>query len=250
MSSTTARVTLRYRPAADVLSGLIHRGDVGATRTDTPDADTSVVWAQVTDGQFVGDHLVSFQIVFAAARLEQGSLPLPPALFPTIQSLIATAQHALDGIDDPVASLRAKAEATTELPLHSLRLESLHELAGTGERGDRRHAAQLSHALSRLADAVHLRVPIDEAPAALETDHLSRMLNELSSSIRHDHGRTAPGTTAATRQAVQRTSTLTLHERAVLETAMTELDHRGSWADASDTLQQLLVEIERPQHQP
>lgn len=250
MSSTTARVTLRYRPAADVLSGLIHLGDVGATRTDTPDADTSVVWAQVTDGQFVGDHLVSFQIVFAAARLEHGSLPLPPALLPTIESLVTTAQHALDGLADPMAAFRAKADATTELPLHSLRLATLHHLAGPTERGDRRHAAELSHALSRLADAVHLRVPVDEVPAAMETDHLSRMLNELSTSLRQHHGSTAPGTTAATRSAVRQTSTLSARERDGLETAMDALDDRDRWADASDTLQQLLFEIERPQHQP
>jgi hypothetical protein len=247
MSSTTARVTLRYRPAADVLSGLIHLGDVGATRTDTPDADTSVVWAQVTDGQFVGDHLVSYQIIFAAARLQHGPLPLPPALAPTIQSLITTAQHAVGELDDPMASLRAKAEATTELPLQSLRLESLNDLAAHGGLGDRRQAAQLSHALSQLADAVQIRVPAHDLAATSHVEQLSQRLHELSSSIRGQHGRTAPGTTAATRLAARQASALTAPQHDELEAAMTALDDRRTWGDASATLQQLLLQLDRPQ---
>ena len=246
--SATARVTLRYRPAADVLTGQVHLDDAADSAaiadsqltTESPDADTTLVWA--------GDRLSSFQLVFASARSgDDADLPLPAALLPAIQSLLITAMHALDGIDDQAVRLRAKAEATTELPLEALSRGRPPELAPRQQALDRRGAAQLAHSLSQLADAVHTRVPLDDDVEALHTDHLARLLRELSATIQHQRGRTAPGTTAATRVAARAGDTFSDGELRVLEQALAELDDQRSWPQASHSLDQLLLTLQRSQ---
>jgi hypothetical protein len=246
--TSTARVTLRYRPAADVLTGQVHFGDVGNVGdagddeliTESPDADTTLVWA--------GDRLSSFQVVFASARSgDEAALPLPAALLPAIQSLLITALHALDDIDDQAVRLRAKAEATTELPLEALCRGRPPELTPRQLALDRRGAARLAHSLSLLADAVHTRVPLDDDVEALHTDHLARLLRELSATIQHHRGRTAPGTTAATRVAARAGEAFNDSELRVLEQALTALDDQRSWPHARESLDQLLVALQRSQ---
>ena len=239
--TATARVTLRYRPAADVLTGHVHLGDVNEHEltTESPDADTTLVWA--------GDRLSSFQLVFASARSDGAALPVSPALWPAIQSLLVTALHALDGIDDPAVRLRAKAEATTELQLEALSRGRPPELSPRQQALDRKGAARLAHALSRLADAVHTRVPVDDDVEALHTDHLARLLRELSATIQHQHGRTAPGTTAATRVAARAGEAFSAGELLVLEQALEQLDDPAAWPHARHSLDQLLLTLQRSQ---
>ncbi len=244
--SGTALVTLRYRPAADVLSGQVSFADLGdltgestATIEESPDADTTLVWSH--------NRLQSFQIVFAAARASVGPLPLPHSLFPTIETLIITTLHAVDGVRDPLVRLRAKAEATAELPLQSLTREHTPQLGPHRQALDRRRATQLSHALSQLADAVHTRVPADDVVEALHTDHLARLLRELSSTIQHQHGTTSPGTTAAARVAARAGDTFSVGELATLEQTLTALDDPASWPRASTSLHHLLLGMQRSQ---
>ncbi|CAB4364878.1 MAG: hypothetical protein F2681_12155 [Actinobacteria bacterium] len=241
--SGTALVTLRYRPAADVLSGQVSFGDLAGATTETVeesrDADTALVWSH--------NRLRSFQIVFAAARASVGPLPLPHSLFPAIETLIITALHAVDGVHDPLVRLRAKAEATTELPLQSLTRDHAPKLSSHRQALDRRSATQLSHALCQLADAVHTRVPADDVVEALHTDHLARLLRELSSTIQHQHGSTSPGTTAAARVAARAGDTFSVGELATLEQTLTALDDPASWPSASTSLHHLLLGMQPPQ---
>jgi hypothetical protein len=90
-------------------------------------------------------------------------------------------------------------------------------------------------------------VPLDDDVEALHTDHLARLLRELSATIQHQHGRTAPGTTAATRVAARAGDTFSDGELRVLEQALMELDDQRSWPHARESLDQLLLTLQRSQ---
>ncbi|MEN9644146.1 MAG: hypothetical protein RL238_815 [Actinomycetota bacterium] len=239
MSSTTAPVTLRYRPGADVLSGVIHLGEVDAhqLRTDAPDADTSVEWAPVADGDAAGHpHLHRFQFVFAAARFAEGRLPLPAALQPVVESLITTAHHALHEVDDPLARARALANATATVPLAQLRRTALPALCGGTGAPPPGQAAAVSRSLRQVAEAVHRRD---------RTDQLARLLRELGSTVDHARGMAAPGTAAAAAAAARATPALTEQERHHFHDALEQLLAPANWQAADTTLQHLLTSLER-----
>ena len=248
MSSHPAPVTLRYRPGADVLSGQIHLGEVGdhTLVTDTPDADTSVVWAASADGTPAGHLLHSFHLVFAAARFAEGRLPLPAALQPVVESLITTAQHALHEVDDPVARARATATANTTLPLSQLHRSALPALTTPEVVAPSDEAAALSRSLRRVADTVHTRVPLRSPDDAASADHLAQLLRELGSTLRHPRGLAAPGTTAAAAAAVRATPTLTEHERHQFHDALEQLLAPVHWPTAEVSFRSLLTSLEEP----
>ena len=244
---TSARVLLRYRPGADVLTGTVTvpaPADASGRDVDevveTPDADTTLTWR---DGV-----LSSFQLVFAAARTGQGPLPIPAALWPTADTLIVTALHAVDEVADLGARMRARAEATCEVPVEALARPAPADVSGPARSPgsphqlalNRRAAERLSRSLSRLADAVHTRVPVDDDVEALHTDHLARLLRELSTTLEL-HDTTAPGATAATRVAARAGETLKPAELELLETALAELDDPAEWIHAGESLDQLVT---------
>ena len=243
---TSAHVVLRYRPGADVLTGAVYApagactsatpGADAAEVVESPDADTTLIWR--------GDLLVSFQLVFAAARTGQGPLPIPAALWPTADTLIASALHAVDGVADLGARMRARAEATCDLPVEALMRPAHAEVAGSPHQLAlaRRTAERLSRSLSQLADAVHTRVPVDDEVEALHTDHLARLLRELSTTL-DLHDTTAPGATAATRVAARAGETFAPAELELLETALTELDDPAEWSLAEESLESLLTAL-------
>lgn len=243
MSSRPAPVTLRYRPGADVLSGVIHLGEVEAhsLRTDTPDADTSVEWAPVADGDAAGHpHLHRFQFVFAAARFAEGRLPLPAALQPVVESLITTAHHALHEVDDPLARARAVATATTTVPLTQLRRTALPALCDHTVAPPPGQPAAIASTLREVAEAVHRR---DPHPTA---DRLASLLRELSTTVGHPRGLAAPGTTAATAVAARATATLTADQQHHVHDALEQLLAPANWQAADRTLQHLLTTLEQP----
>jgi len=241
MSSHPAPVTLRYRPGADVLSGVIHLGEVGALRTDSPDADTSVEWAEVADGTAAGHPLLHrFHFVFAAARFAEGRLPLPAALQPVVESLITTAHLALHEVDDPLARARAVANAITTVPRTQLHRTALPALCASAAPPPAGQAAAVSRSLRQVAEAVHRRDP-DES-----TDHLARLLRELGATVSHPRGLAAPGTAAATAAAARATPTLTDHQRHHFHDALEQLLAPANWPAADTTLQHLLTSLEAP----
>ena len=248
MSSHPAPVTLRYRPGADVLSGQIHLGEVGdhTLVTDTPDADTSVVWATEADGSPAGHLLHSFHLVFAAARFAEGRLPLPAALQPVVESLITTAQHALHEVDDPLARARATATANTSLPLSQLRRSALPALSTRAVVPPSDAAVALSRSLRRVADAVHTRVPLRSPDDAASADHLAQLLRELGSTLQHRRDLTAPGTAAAAAAAAAATPTLTADERHQFHDALEQLLAPANWPMADTSLRSLLTTLEEP----
>jgi hypothetical protein len=188
--------------------------------------------------------LDSFQLVFAAARLGEGTLPLPAGLHPVVRRLVHTANEALAGVDDLAVRVRARAEASTQVPLAALTRSRLPELSPRQQAIDQDGASRLSESLLRLADAVHQRVPVESHDEALDTDHLARLLRELSTIV-EEPGTTAPGTAAATRAAARSLSTLTDDERHSLDVALGALDDQSSWARARQTLDDLLVTLTR-----
>lgn len=240
---TSARVVLRYRPGADVLTGEVHAlASASAHRHDAPevveapDADTTLTWRD--------ELLVSFQLMFAAARTGQGPLPIPPVLWPSADTLIVTALHAVDGVADLRARMRARGEATCEVPVEALLRPAHVEAAGSPHQLAlaRRTAERLSRSLSQLADAVHTRVPVDDEVEALHTDHLARLLRELSTTLEL-HDTTAPGATAATRVAARAGEALAPAELELLETALSELDDPSEWVNAGEALDRLVSAI-------
>ena len=83
MSSHIARVSLRYRPGADVLSGEIDLRALGVdhSETESPDADSTMLWSSAPDDSGESaEYLASFQFVHASSRLAEHTLPLPAGL--------------------------------------------------------------------------------------------------------------------------------------------------------------------------
>jgi hypothetical protein len=246
MSSHIARVSLRYRPGADVLSGQVDLRDLRADHlvTESPDADSTMVWSSASDGDSV-QYLTSFQFVHASARLDSESLPLPAGLTATVRTLVETAHQSIAEVDDPLAKVRARAEASTELALDALRRGEWPERPPGRRRLEPQQVADISSSLARLADAVQRRVPVDNEPEAIHTEQLSRILYELSSTISNGNGSPAPGTSAATRAAINEDIPLTISEQRVLEQALDDLDDPVLWHQVPQSLDQLSVALER-----
>jgi hypothetical protein len=248
VSSRVARVSLRYRPGADVLSGQIDLREVGADRTvtESPDADSTMVWASASDDLDESvEYLASFQFVHASARLALGTLPLPAGLTDTVRLLVDTALASVRDVEDPLAKIRARAETSTELALDALRRSEWPERPPGRRRVDDHQVADVSSSLNRLANAVKQPVALDNESEAIHTDQLSRLLNELSSTISQGNGNTAPGTSAATRAAINEYIPLTIDEQRVLEQALDELDDPALWHQVPQSLDQLSSALER-----
>ncbi len=103
----------------------------------------------------------------------------------------------------------------------------------------------MSNSLARLANAVKQPVVLDYESEAVHTDQLSRLLNELSSTISEGNGSTAPGTSAATRAAINEDISLTIDEQRVLARALDELDDPALWHQVPQSLDQLSSTLER-----
>lgn len=251
-----ARVSLRYRPGPDTLSATIDLSSLAdldgrpgddviplATEIEAPDADTALHWADMGETQW----LSGFTLVHAAARLRSGRLPLPDALLeplvPSLRRMVLTAQDAVAETDSPVARLKALAESRVDVPLLTL---ERHDASPTAVRPDL--VAPVSESLRRLSRAMHDRSPVDNELEAIRTDHLSRLLGELSSTISHAHGAAAPGTSAATRAAVRGGVPLTVGEQRLLEEALDLLADTSTWNRATTTIEHLAEALETHRH--
>lgn len=247
-----ARVSLRYRPGPDVLSATIDLSSLAdldgrpgdeviplATEVEAPDADTALHWADMGESMW----LSSFQLVHAAARLHAGTLPLPTelveAITPSLHRMVRSAHAAVAETASPVARIKALAESQIDVPLQAVR----HH--GSPTRTGRPDLVEpVSTSLRRLARAVHFRSPVDNELEAIRTDHLSRLLDELSSTLSHAHGAAAPGTSAATRNAVRGGIPLTVGEQRLLEQALDELADPDTWKHAHTSIDRLADALE------
>ena len=187
---------------------------------------------------------MSFQVLHAAARLQFGSLPLPPALEPSIRTLLTTAHEALVGVDDLLARTRARADATTEVQRASVARDQCPAPSSHSTSPDRVEARAVSDALLRLADVVHRQELVDDELAAVHTDHFSRLLRELSSTMRSGKaGRTSPGVTAAARVALRQGLPLSDDQLERLDTALAHLDDPSAWRRSSTAIDELAVSL-------
>ena len=243
MSPTSAHVLLRYRPSADVLSGELHLPHLvdAPVVTDQPDGDATFRWSVDVDGRHF---LSSFNLLHATARANAGVLLLPIPLESRVLLLLNTAREALDGITDPMARLRARADADFRLCVESVE-RGLIPTAAKPRRGERPpDAASVSEQLWRVATTVGIRAAGDGAPEAANTQHLSRLLQELSSTLQFGAGRTAPGTSSAARDAVRRGVRMTVDEREQVRRALLMLDDPASWQWSARALHELADAME------
>ncbi len=245
---STTRLHLRYRPAADVLSGRIGPplADEATTVVEAIDADTTLVWtADGEDTDLAEMRLSSFQLVHAAARLEGAGLPTPAEFEPPMRSLIEATGLTMIDIDDPARRLRVVAEATADVPTAAVRHGERPDRPPGSNTADQWRVSQVSNSLARLADVVHHRAPAVDGPDAVNTEHFSRLLRELSTTIAHGFGRPAPGTSAATRKASRIGVALTEPELRALDAALVELDDTHRWHRASRSLDHLVDDLEQ-----
>ena len=245
MTATTARVRLRYRPSADVLTGelhLPHSADAPVV-TEQPDGDATMHWSVDVDGRHF---LSSFHLVHASARANAGALLLPIPLESRVLLLMNTARSALDDVGDATARLRAKAEADFTVAVESVERSLVPSRVVRSPLGRPPEAATVSDELWRVATTVGIRAVGDNHPEAAHTQHFSRLLKELSSTIDAGCGRTAPGTSSAARAAMRDGVRMTVDERDRLERALTALDDSSSWEWSWLTLHDLADSMERP----
>jgi hypothetical protein len=248
------RVALRYRPGPDVLTATVDLSVLAdldgrpgdeviplSVEIETPDADCTVQWADMGEAEW----LKGFSVVHAAARLRSGRLPasLPPAfvelLAATLPNVIATAREAVAHTDSPVARITALAESQLDVPIYWLMRKGVLDSSARPDL-----VAPVSDSLRRLAQAVHDRSPVDDELEAVRTDHLSRLLGELSSTLATSHGTPAPGTSAATREAVRGGVPLTIGEQHQLEQALDELADPARWNEARTSIERLADALE------
>jgi len=231
---STARLKLRYRPAADALSGHVRFASHASTSViaESPDADTKLLWSS--------EHLLSFQIVHAAARLVDGELPFPREIAARVALLITSAQRSPTEVDDPLTRLLTIVEANSEIALEDLRRTEWPSRPPSEPVP--RSPALVANSLRVLADAIEHRA-VGEEPEAIHTNHFSRLLRELSSTIGHGCGEVAPGTSAAARAASRQGVALNDSELAVVQSALHELDHPRLWPHASRSIEQLVTSL-------
>jgi len=251
-ATDTVELTVRYRPLADVLIGTISAAgrepgepSVGADTVEVLDADTRLVWNTPTSGPRSGQPaLASFEIVHALARWNADRLPM---LHPSIASAcVHEAQRhaaALQYQPDPVSRMGYRGQATFDVARsHLERSANAPKPLPRGSQGD---ALRVARALEDLADSLEHAVDrtprprfhdehgdefVGDLDVEIErTTELCELTRELACALADHDARPAPGTSAATRQAVRGGLPLGFTERRVLQQALIDIDEAARW---------------------
>ncbi|CAB4889916.1 unannotated protein [freshwater metagenome] len=251
MTGTTARLSLRYRPASDVLSGEVDVYPTGAEQiSDSPDTDSVLVWSRPANTSGTGsDVLRSFHLVHATARSSTDSFRFLPAAVSTLVSqLMASDQQPSLTQASTLERVRAVRQSTHDLPIDSLRRphDLIRATTGQSPPGSARESRALSAALAHLATAVDQRSVTADEREALRCDRLTRCLRELASVISNGGGRPAPGTSAAARAAIRGGIPLTANEQRTLRTALTDIDTPSAWRSTRHTIETLAAALDVP----
>lgn len=251
MSTTTARLSLRYRPGSDVLSGDIDIDPTGTEQiSDSPDTDSVIVWSRsATTSDSASDVLSSFQLVHASARSNSDSLEFLPATVSRLAlALMASESPPSLNQASTLERVRALWQTTADLPIDSLRRphDSTRSATGQSPPGTVREARALSAALVHLAAAVDERSVKAGEREALRSDQLARSLRELASVIFNGGGQAAPGTSAAARAAIRGGIPLTANEQSKLRTALTDIDTPSAWRSVRQSIERISAALGAP----
>lgn len=243
-AAVAAQVSLRYRPGADVLLGVVSYGDdvtheSAAETVERPDADTRLVWRIPSAGSFAGETLLtSFEVIHARARWDIDELAvLPRALAVAGYSTMAEGTAAYSRLETSIDRLRYRTEHTLEFPVRALRPPARGVRADSPDlAGSHRNALGVARALERLADALRRTTAPD--PVAhqritrfcLLADELGGVLADAKTPI------AAPNTSAALRAELRGGLPLARSERAVLRDALMQIDSPAQWPQVAAQL--------------
>jgi hypothetical protein len=247
--AATARLVLRYRPSADVLLGVVqYPPPTGAVADDfhdvieTPNADVRVTWRSTGSG--TPNHpllLSSFEIIHAHSGWDAGAQTLLPVAVREIAHRFIEGHHAAStAASNPLEQLRARVESTTPVTVSTLSRNAGHHHVRAGTQQD---ALQVARALDHLADAL---AAAQGTPGSLESERtveFSELLRELGAALADHDALPAPGTSAATRQALRGGLPLTNQERRALLVALTDIDHADRWVLVANALEQLATSL-------
>ena len=266
-----ARLLLRYRPDADVLLGAVEvtgtasggPDDVHGRRlSNTPDADTQLTWNLATSGPFAGTPVLhSFEVIHALSRWHADRLAILPQAVAEVCYRFASehreAHHdaALPGTA-AVNALHSRVSSEAQLPITELLGSSKQHAAA--RPGLQRDALHVARALERLPSAIETAFATRQL-----TEHESRtgsnehdrvvafcaLARELASTLADHQALPAPGTSAATRQALRGGLPIGDRERTALLTALTDIDQPDRWALVAAALDHLASSIQNT-HQP
>ena len=247
--ATMARLVLRYRPAADVLIGVIDL-PVTAHSTDTvetPDADTRLCWRIDSEGPLAGQSVLqSFEVIHAHTRWQHHSDTVLPIGLYEVGKQFTEHEHQQHLALPLAARYTARIESSLTVPLSALRRE--HTLAKPAAPGTRRDAVRVARTLDRVADALEASFLTgtlhDQHPARDSIEHqrtvtFCSLLRELGGAIADHHPLPAPGSSAIARQALLGGIPLGNPERDTLRVALTDIDRADRWGLVAAALEQL-----------
>lgn len=246
MNERTSRVELQYRPASDVLIGRIDLpADVSAGDVvEHPDADLELVWRSGVDG----DLLSGFEILHASWRLAAADVTdIDPGVLDIAAHLVVVTENDIAaGPPVDAAAAFARREITSvEVPWSALRRRRPRTDAADL---DAEGARDLARSVARLASNIAAQpTPVTDVEAA-RVAHLVIALRELADAIDDGHGRTAPGASAAARDAVRGGVPLSRTEQQLLRSALHRIDRPHEWSAVVDDLDSLAAPLDPAPH--
>jgi len=266
-AAVAAQVSLRYRPGADVLLGVVTYGDdvtheSAAETVERPDADTRLVWRIPSAGSFAGETLLtSFEVIHARARWDVDELAvLPRALAVAGYSTMAEGATAYSRLETSVDRLRYRTEHTLELPVRALRHPRSEITENTSYRyasrtaGSHQDALGVARALERLAGALRRTEPPVDPVAQQRLVRFCLLADELAGAVANaDTPMAAPATSAALRAELRGGLPLARSERAALRAALADIDDPQRWSSVAEQLlraARALDDSSEPQGQP
>ena len=259
-SAATACLLLRYRPDADVLLGVVEVTDTASggpdavndrRLSDTPDADTRLTWNLAASGQFANTPVLhSFEVIHALSRWQADGLDVLPRAVADICHRF-TNEHREGPLSDTptISALHSRVASEVQLPMTELL--STNEPRTSVRSGLQRDALHVARSLERLSGAIETAFSTRRL-----TDHEARtgsnehnrvvafcaLARELASTLADHEALPAPGTSAATRQALRGGLPIGDRERAALLTALTDIDQPDRWALVAAALDHLAAD--------
>jgi hypothetical protein len=149
----------------------------------------------------------------------------------------------------PLGQLGSRIESTAEVAVSTL-LRNPRAPRDT-QAGSQQDALRVARSLDQLADVL---VAVPGRPVGTleheRTAAFCELLRELGAALADHDALPAPGTSAATRQALRGGLPLTNHERRALRIALTNVDHADRWVLVAAALEQLARSIAHQPHHP
>ena len=261
-----ARLLLRYRPDADVLLGVVEVTDTASggpdavnnrRLTDTPDADTRLTWNLAASGPFADTPVLhSFEVIHALSRWQADGLAVLPRAVADICHQFAS-EHREGALSDSPTISALNSRVTSEARLAITELIGNNEQRAAARPGRQRDALHVARSLERLSGAIETAFStrrLTEHETQTGSNEHNRVVafcalaRELASTLADHEALPAPGTSAATRQALRGGLPIGDRERTALLTALTDIDQPDRWALVAAALDHLASSIHNTHH--